>query len=108
MIAPKCAVKLFRLLAIEQNLSAARDFFYRLAPLIRLEFRAASTANNDPHWLAVTRESALLRGIPVGQSRKPLSAVSREHSEQLKALLTGLGELETQDATLETGISMSD
>ena len=108
MIAPKCAVKLFRLLAIELNLSAARDFFYHLAPLIRLEFRAVATANNDPHWLAVTRESALLRGIPVGQSRKPLSAVSREHSEELKALLTGLGELETQGATLETGISMSD
>ena len=108
MIAPKCAVKLFRLLAIEQNLSAARDFLYHLAPLIRLEFRAASSANNDPHWLAVTRESALLRGIPVGQSRKPLSAVSQEHSGQLKALLIGLGELETQRATLETGISMSD
>ena len=108
MIAPKCAVKLFRLLAVEQNLSAARDFFYRLAPLIRLEFRAASTANNDPHWLAVTRESALLRGIPVGHSRQPLSALSREHSEQLKALLISLGELETQGATLETGMSMSD
>jgi 4-hydroxy-tetrahydrodipicolinate synthase len=107
MIAPKCAVTLFRLLAIEQNLSAARDFFYHLAPLIRLEFRAASSADNNPHWLAVSRESALLRGIPVGQSRKPLSAVSPEHSEQLKALLIGLGELEIQSATQETGISAS-
>ena len=40
------------------------------------------------------RESALLRGIPVGQSRKPLSRVSREYSDQLKQLLVALGELE--------------
>jgi 4-hydroxy-tetrahydrodipicolinate synthase len=104
MIAPKCAVKLFRLLVLEQNLSAARDFFYRLAPLIRLEFRAASSPNNDPHWLAVTRESALLRGIPVGYSRRPLSAVSREHSEQLKELLVGLGELDSVSPAVATGI----
>lgn len=94
MIAPRCAVKLFRLLAVEENLRAARDFFYQLVPLIRLEFHALSSANNDPHWLAVTRESALLRGIPVGLSRKPLSRVSRECSAQLKQLLLGLGELE--------------
>src|SRR5215471_2413133 len=104
MIAPKCAVKLFRLLVLEQNLSAARDFFYSLAPLIRLEFRAASAPNNDPHWLAVTRESALLRGIPVGCSRKPLSRVSREHSEQLKQILLGLGELPNIGMPVETGL----
>jgi hypothetical protein len=34
-----------------------------------------------------------LRGIPVGQSRKPLSAISRQHAEQLKDLLVGLGEI---------------
>jgi dihydrodipicolinate synthase/N-acetylneuraminate lyase len=107
MIAPKCAVKLFSLLAVEQNLSAARDLFYHLAPLIRLEFRAASSTNNDPHWLAVTRESALLRGIQVGQSRKPLSALSRQHAEQLKGLLISLGELETQGTTPQTGIAIS-
>ena len=107
MIAPKWAVELFRLLAVEQNLGAARNLFYHLVPLIRLEFRAASSANNDPHWLAVTRESALLRGIRVGQSRKPLSPLARQHAEQLKALLISLGELETEGVTPETGISMS-
>ena len=103
MIIPKCAVKLFRLLVTEQNLTAAREFFYRLAPLIRLEFRAASSPNNDPHWLAVTRESALLRGIPVGCSRKPLSRVSREHSDQLKRLLQELGELPSIGMGVENG-----
>src|SRR5215831_2001415 len=104
MIAPKCAVKLFRLLVEEQNLSAAREFFNSLVPLIRLEFRAASSPNNDPHWLAVTRESALLRGLPVGCSRKPLSRVSRVHSEQLKQILLGLGELPNIGMPVETGI----
>jgi 4-hydroxy-tetrahydrodipicolinate synthase len=93
MIVPGRAVKLYKLLAVEKNLSAARELFYPLVPLIRLEFQAISLPNNDPHWLAVTRESALLRGIPVGQSRKPLSAISRQHAEQLKALLMGLGEI---------------
>jgi 4-hydroxy-tetrahydrodipicolinate synthase len=95
MIVPSRAVKLHRLLAVEQNLKAARELFYPLVPLIRLEFRAVSSPDNDPHWLAVTRESALLRGIPVGQSRKPLSAISRAHAEQLKALLVALGEIES-------------
>jgi len=94
MIAPQCAVLLFRLLVVDENLSAARDFFYRLVPLIRLEFHAASTSNNDPHWLAVTRESALLRGLPVGESRKPLSRIKENHSRQLKELLVELGEIE--------------
>ena len=93
MIVPGRAVKLYKLLALEKNLSAARELFYPLVPLIRLEFQAISLLNNDPHWLAVTRESALLRGIPVGQSRKPLSAISRQHAEQLKDLLVGLSEI---------------
>jgi 4-hydroxy-tetrahydrodipicolinate synthase len=108
MIAPKCAVHLFRLLVLEQNLSAAREFFYRLVPLIRLEFHAAATSNNDPHWLAVTRESALLRGLPVGQSRKPLSRVTEKHSRQLRNLLVALGEIESsafeQSAPLESAV----
>jgi len=105
MIVPRCAVKLFRLLVTEQNLSAAREFFYTLAPLIRLEFRASSSPNNDPHWLAVTRESALLRGIPVDYSRKPLTRVSREHSDQLKKILVALGELSSVGMAAEKGIT---
>jgi hypothetical protein len=65
-----------------------------LVPLIRLEFRALASADNDPHWLAVTRESALLRGIPVGQSRKPLLRVRPDCSDQLKKLLVALDEIE--------------
>jgi 4-hydroxy-tetrahydrodipicolinate synthase len=95
MIVPGRAAKLYQLLAVEKNLSAARELFYPLVPLIRLEFQAIALPNNDPHWLAVTRESALLRGIPVGQSRKPLSAISREHAEQLKDLLVALNEIES-------------
>jgi dihydrodipicolinate synthase/N-acetylneuraminate lyase len=94
MIVPRRAVQLHRLLAVEQDLKAARELFYPLVPLIRLEFRASSSPDNDPHWLAVTRESALLRQIPVGQSRRPLSAISRQHAEQLKELLVALGEIE--------------
>jgi 4-hydroxy-tetrahydrodipicolinate synthase len=108
MIAPTSALKLFKLVAQDQDLSSARELFYRLVPLIRLEFRALGSADNDPHWLAVTRESAILRGIPVGESRKPLSRVGRECSDQLKRLLTALDEIENraevQDLTQDMGV----
>jgi dihydrodipicolinate synthase/N-acetylneuraminate lyase len=94
---PGRAVRLYRLLAVEQDLKAARELFYPLVPLIRLEFRASSSPDNDPHWLAVSREAALLRRIPVGPSRRPMSAISPGHAQELKELLTGLGEIEGVD-----------
>ena len=63
-------------------------------PIIRVEYRAMGTNEGKPHWLAVCRESAALRGIPVGVSRAPLSPVDAEVREELRAMLDGLGQLE--------------
>jgi hypothetical protein len=51
------------------------------------------TNDASPHWLAVCRESAALRGIPVGISRAPLTAVDDSVREELRVILTVLGQL---------------
>src|SRR5579862_3089357 len=84
MIAPALAVKLHRLLTVEKNLDEARALWLRLLPIIHLEYRAMGTSDASPHWLAVCRESAALRGIPVGVSRAPLAAVDVDVREELR------------------------
>jgi 4-hydroxy-tetrahydrodipicolinate synthase len=94
MIVPALAVRLHRLLIQEKNLDEARALWMRVLPIIRLEYRAMGTSEASPHWLAVCRESAALRGIPVGISRAPLSRVDDAVREELRAILAGLGQLE--------------
>jgi 4-hydroxy-tetrahydrodipicolinate synthase len=93
MIVPALAVQLHRLLTQEKNLDSARALWMRVLPIIRLEYRAMGTNEGSPHWLAVCRESAALRGIPVGVSRAPLTAVDDATREELRAILAGLGQL---------------
>lgn len=94
MIAPALAGRLFRLLNKEKNLEEARALWLRILPIIHLEYRAMGTSEASPHWLSVCRESAVLRGIPVGISRAPLTAITAEEREELRGILIGLGELE--------------
>lgn len=96
MIAPSLAVRLHRLLTVEKNLDEARALWLRLLPIIHLEYRAMGTNDGSPHWLAVCRESAALRGIPVGVSRAPLTAVDNSVREELRVILAGLGQLDSQ------------
>ena len=91
MIVPALAVKMYRLLTVEKNLDEARALWLRLLPIIRLEYRAMGTNEGKPHWLAVCRESAALRGIPVGVSRAPLSPVERGARRVARASRTGWG-----------------
>jgi 4-hydroxy-tetrahydrodipicolinate synthase len=72
MIVPALAVKLYRLLSCEKDLEAARELWYRLLPIVQIQYRAMGTDSGHPHWLAVCREAAALRGISVGVSRPPL------------------------------------
>jgi dihydrodipicolinate synthase/N-acetylneuraminate lyase len=71
MIAPALAQKIHRLLVCDKNLDAARELWYRVLPIIQFEYRALNSESGNPHWLAVCRESARLRGIPVGASCLP-------------------------------------
>ena len=93
MIAPALAVRLYELLHDDRNLDAARALWRELLPIIHLEYRAMGTSDASPHWLSVCRESAVLRGIPVGVSRAPLTAVTAAESDELRAILQRLGQL---------------
>jgi 4-hydroxy-tetrahydrodipicolinate synthase len=93
MIVPALAVKLHRLVNCEKNLEAARALWYRLLPIVHVEYRAMNNDTGDPHWLAVCREAADLRGLAMGEARLPMSRVLPEVREELKELLVGLGEL---------------
>jgi 4-hydroxy-tetrahydrodipicolinate synthase len=92
MMVPGLAVKLRRLL-LENKLEAARELWYRILPLVRMEFGAAPSGDWNPHIISVCREAALLRGIPVGPSRLPLSPVDPPVREGLRKILVSLGEL---------------
>jgi 4-hydroxy-tetrahydrodipicolinate synthase len=91
MMVPDLAVKLFNLIG-KQDLDAARDLWYRLLPLVHLEF-SAQNGDWDPHIIAVVREVATLRGLPVGPSRAPFTPVKPAVREQLTQILKNLGAL---------------
>ena len=92
MIVPRLARQLFEMVS-QCDLAGARKLWERLLPLIQFEYRAIFSASGDPHWLAVCREAASLRGIAVGLPRAPLRPLSAEHRQELLTILEGLGEL---------------
>jgi 4-hydroxy-tetrahydrodipicolinate synthase len=90
MMVPELAVRLYQLLREKKDLLAAQELWFRLQPLVHIEYRALNKVDNDPHWLAVCREVADLRGLPVGVPRLPLSRVLPEVREELRAVLIEL------------------
>jgi 4-hydroxy-tetrahydrodipicolinate synthase len=103
IMAPRLAVELYNYFAVDKDLDAARDLWYRLLPLVRMEFSAAYTSDNDPHWLTMSRDTALLRGLPVGDTRPPLTGLRPQDLERLRKILVDLGELEPQSVGKRNG-----
>jgi 4-hydroxy-tetrahydrodipicolinate synthase len=93
IITPGLTVKLYEHFAIHKDLDAARELWYRLLPLVLMEFSTVYSSNNDPHWLTMSRDSAILRGLPVGQTRPPLTGLRPQDFEHLRKLLVDLGEI---------------
>lgn len=93
MMVPRLARQLFEACGPTGNLASARSLWSRLLPLVRFEYRALGTDAGQPHWLAVCREAAALRGIPVGAPRLPMQPLSTELREELRQVLSDLGEL---------------
>ncbi|MBM3803758.1 MAG: dihydrodipicolinate synthase family protein [Acidimicrobiia bacterium] len=93
MMVPALARRLHRLLTVDKNLEDARALWYRVLPLVNLEYRALGTTDGNPHWLAVCREAAALRGIPIGISRGPLAPVDSGVRAELRSLLEDLEQL---------------
>jgi 4-hydroxy-tetrahydrodipicolinate synthase len=93
MMVPRLARRLFETIHDQQDLVAGQSLWNRLLPLVQFEYRALTTDAGQPHWLAVCREAALLRGIPVGVSRLPLRPLSTELRGELQKLLHQLDEV---------------
>jgi 4-hydroxy-tetrahydrodipicolinate synthase len=92
MMIPRLARRLFETIHDQRDLAAGQSLWNRLLPLVQFEYRALTTDAGQPHWLAVCREAAALRGIPVGVSRLPLHPLSTELREELQKLLYQLDE----------------
>jgi 4-hydroxy-tetrahydrodipicolinate synthase len=93
MIVPRLAKSLFEIIHTQRDLAAGLLLWNTLLPLVRFEYRALTSDAGQPHWLAVCREAAALRGIPIGASRLPLKPLSTELSEELRTILRQLGEI---------------
>jgi 4-hydroxy-tetrahydrodipicolinate synthase len=93
MMTPALACRLFEDVFSQGDLKRARCLWNRLLPLVHFEYRALFTDHGQPHWLAVCRESAVLRGISVGAPRLPLRSLSPNLREELQCILRDLGQL---------------
>jgi len=93
MMVPRMLRTLFGQFRESQNIANARDLWNRLLPLVQFECRALLSESGSPHWLAICREAAALRGIPVGPPRAPLKPLFPDQKAELKRLLTAMGEL---------------
>lgn len=93
MMAPTLTRRLFDLIFTQHDLEAARSHWSQLLPLVQFEYRALLSEDGQPHWLAVCREAAALRGIPVGPPRPPLQPLPASLRAELRRLLLDLGEL---------------
>lgn len=93
MIAPRLSREFFEHIYLRRDVTAAQAAWERLLPIVRFEYRALSTDTGQPHWLAVCREAALLRGIPIGPPRLPMRKLPVEFREELRGLLSELGEI---------------
>lgn len=93
MMAPTLTRQLFDTIFSQGDLKKARCLWNKLLPLVQFEYRALFSDDGEPHWLAVCREAAVLRGLPVGSPRLPLQPLPPQLRSDLRRLLLDLQEL---------------
>ena len=97
IMTPRLAVKLYEHFIEEKDLDAARALWYRLMPLVRMEFSTIYSTNNDPHWLSMSRDSANLARAAGGRNTATTDRAFDHHDlEQLRKLTGGFGRISGQ------------
>lgn len=85
-VVPRVVKKLYTLVAVEKNIEAARDLYYKYVPLASL-FEAPKV------WLSNLKAACEIVGNPVGSPRLPLLPATEETRKELRKLLKNLGEI---------------
>ena len=98
MIVPSRAVKLYRLLAVEKNLSAARELFYPLVPSDKTRISSCLIARQRPALACSDPGVGSFARNPGRTESKASFGISRAHADQLKELLVALGEIDSGTA----------
>jgi 4-hydroxy-tetrahydrodipicolinate synthase len=84
--APRSCAELFELAVARQDLAGARELWRRLFPLQWL-------LEHGGNYIGVCKAAARLRGVDVGDPRRPLVALDDAGVEQVARLLADLGEI---------------
>lgn len=85
-VVPRVVKKLYTLIAKENNVKAAKELWYKYAPLAAL-FEAPGV------WVSNIKAGCELVGDPVGPPRRPLLPASDEIKQELRRLLRNIGAL---------------
>jgi 4-hydroxy-tetrahydrodipicolinate synthase len=88
---PSRARRLYELIAIERDLTAARELWTKLAPLMRLQFQAYHSKGEGAHWFSTMKAALNMIGPPVGDPQPPILPLPVSHRQTLIELLIDLG-----------------
>jgi 4-hydroxy-tetrahydrodipicolinate synthase len=90
-IVPRTAARLYRTIAVDGDLPAARDQWRRLRPLMRLLFGSYLEDGGRAHWAGVMKATLNMIGPSVGDPQPPLQPLDPASTEELAAILRALG-----------------
>jgi 4-hydroxy-tetrahydrodipicolinate synthase len=90
-IVPGFARRVYEALAERSDLTAARELWARLAPLMRLQFSAYHSRGEGAHWFSVMKAALTMIGPPVGDPCPPVLPLEEPYRGQLAEILRELG-----------------
>ncbi len=88
---PAVAKKLYEAIAVRSDLSAVRDIWRRLAPLMRLQFQAYHAKGEGAHWFSTMKATLNMIGPPVGDPQPPVLPLPANIRPTLAGILRELG-----------------
>ncbi|MEM8945733.1 MAG: dihydrodipicolinate synthase family protein [Planctomycetota bacterium] len=90
-IVPREARKLYEMIAEASDLSAAREQWKKLAPLMRFQFSAYHQKGEGVHWFSAMKATLNMIGPPVGDPAPPVLPLPERYYSELSQMLVDLG-----------------